>query len=65
VHSRLGGAVSRGECERNKGEAGGYGHDGGVGLLLEMREQRGGEPDWAEEVGGDDGLGVSCVCGLR
>ncbi len=40
------------------------GHDGGVGLFLEMREQRGGEPDWAKEVGGDDGFGVGYVCGL-
>jgi len=32
--------------------------DGGRGLLEELRHERGGEPDGAEEVGGNDGLGV-------
>ncbi len=58
VDGGLGGAVGGGEGQGDEGQAGGDGHDGGVGLLLELREQGGGEADGAEEVGGDDGLGV-------
>ena len=54
----LGGAVSGSEGQRSKGEAGGDGHDGGAGLLLKMWEQRGGETDGAEKVGGDGGFGI-------
>jgi DNA-binding HxlR family transcriptional regulator len=65
VNGGLGGAVGGGEGQRDEGEAGGDGDDGGVGLLKEVREQRGGEADGAEEVGSDDGLGVGGVRGLE
>jgi hypothetical protein len=64
VDSGLGGVVRGGDGHRNEGQTGGHGDDGGVGLLQEVRKQRGGEADWAEEVGGDGGLGVGDVCGL-
>jgi hypothetical protein len=58
VDGRLGCAVGGRHRHRDEGETGGDGEDGGVGLLLELREQRGGEADGAEQVGGDDGFGV-------
>ena len=58
VDGGLGGAVGGGDGHGDEGEAGGDGHDGGVGLFLELGQQGGGEADGAEEVGGDDGLGV-------
>ena len=54
----FGGAVGRGDGHGNKGEAGGFGEDGGAGLLEKLWEQRSGEAHGAEEVGSDDGLGV-------
>jgi hypothetical protein len=61
VDGGLGGAVGWGEGQRDEAEAGGDGHDGSVGLLVELREQGGGKADRAQEVGGDDGFGVRCV----
>ena len=58
VNGGLCGAVSGGDGQGNEGQAGSDGHDGGVGLLLELGEQGRGEADGAEEVGGDDGFGV-------
>ena len=65
VDGGLGRAVGGGEGQRDEGEAGRDRHDGSVGLLLEVRQQRGGEADGAEEVGGDDSLGVGCVGFVR
>jgi hypothetical protein len=65
VNGGLGGAVGGGDGHGDEGETGGDGHDGGMGLLEEVREQRGGEADGAEKIGGDDGLGVGGVRGLE
>ena len=59
----LGGAVGGGDGHGDEGQARGDGHDGGVGLLLELGEQGRGEADGAEEVGGDDGFGVGDAAG--
>jgi hypothetical protein len=64
VNGGLAGVVTRGERHRDEGQAGGDGDDGGVGLLEEMWEQRGGEADRTEEIGGDDGFGVCDLFGL-
>ena len=60
----LGCVVGGGYGHGDEGEAGGDGHDGGVGLLEEVRQQRGGEADGTEEIGGDGGLGVADFSGL-
>ena len=57
----LGRAIGGGEGERDKAEARGDRHDGSVRLLFEVRQQRGGEADGAEEVGGYDSFGIGCV----
>src|SRR5277367_2885482 len=57
----LGGAIGGSEGQGDEAEAGGNGHDSGVWLFPEVRQQRGGEADRAEEIGGDDGLGVGGV----
>jgi len=59
VNGGLGGVVGGGHGQGNEGEAGGDGEDGGVRLLFKVREQSRGEADGAQEVGGDDGFGVS------
>ena len=61
VDGGLGGVVGRGDGHGDEGQAGGDGEDGGVGLLLKLWEQGRGKADGAEEVGGDDGLGVGEV----
>ena len=58
VDGGLGGAVGGGEGHGDEAEAGGFGEDGGVGLLEELGEQGSGEADGAEEVGGDGCFGV-------
>ena len=65
VDGGLGGVVGGSDGHGYEGEAGGDHDDGGVGLLQEVRQQGGGEADGAEEVGGDGGLGVGDVSGLR
>jgi hypothetical protein len=65
VDGGLGGVVGGGDGHGEEGEAGRDGHDGGVGLFEEVRQKRGGEADGAEEVGGDDGVGVGGVGGLE
>lgn len=61
VDGCFGGAVGGSDGHWGEGEAGADGEDGCAGLLLELRKQRGGETDGAEEVGGDGGFGVGEV----
>ena len=61
VDGGFGGVI--GGCYRHGEEckAGGDSEDRGVGLLLQMWEERGGEADGTEQIGGDHRLGVSGV----
>ena len=54
----LGRAVGGRRGERDKRQAGGDVEDGRAGLLQQVRHQRGGDADGAEQVGVDDRLGV-------
>ena len=58
MNGGLGGAVGGCEGEGDEAEARGDCDDGGVRLLLELREHGCGKADGAEEVGGDDSFGV-------
>ena len=50
----FGGAIGGSGGHRHEGEAGGDGDDGGARLPFKVRQQRGGEAEGREEVGGDD-----------
>ena len=53
VDGGFGGGIGGRRGLGHEGEAGRDGHDGGAGLLLEMRQQSGSEAQGREEVGGD------------
>src|SRR5476649_692412 len=57
----LGGAISGGRSHRDKSQPGGDVHDGGVGLLLQQRQQRRGKTNRAQQIGGDGGFRVGQI----
>ena len=64
VDGSLGGVVGGRYRQGQEGEDGGDGDDGGVGLPFQVREERRGEANGAEEVGGDHRLDVGEIFGL-